>query len=120
MPAFGSEDGSLFVLDDVVPFEPAGAVYRGEPAADVAERADRAADAPEDDFAHPVGFSAELLQHAADELAVMPFVGFDLADARSVGRVAHAVPMTAIGVTRGQLARVRSLQLADEFCAGVG
>jgi len=62
---------------------------------------------------------ARIAEQAADELAMMPFIRFDLLDARPIRTLADALPMTTIRVAGGQLARIRSLQLADEFCARV-
>ena len=120
LSAVAREDRGFLVLDDVAALQPSRAVHRREPAADEAERADRAADAPEDHFADAARFPAELPQQSADELAVMPFLRFDLLDALAIGTRPHAVPVTAIRVAGGELARVRALQLADEFGARVG
>src|SRR5436190_1978389 len=48
MPTLTRVDGGVLILDDVVPLELPGPVDRSEPAADVAERSDRLADAVED------------------------------------------------------------------------
>src|SRR6266542_3681115 len=119
VPACGGVDGGVLVLDDVVPLELPGPVDRSEPAADVAERRDRLADAVEDHLADAVRPRAEVAQHRPDQLAVVPLLRFDRANALARGRVAHAVPVPAIGVASGELAGVGAPELADEFFATI-
>jgi len=120
LAALGGEHRRIFILDDVAALQPAGAVHRSEPSADVTEAGDEVTDPPEDEFAQRARFAAELPQQPADELAVMPLLGFDLPDVIALARVAHAVPMASVRIAGPELRRVGDAELADEFCAGVG
>jgi hypothetical protein len=120
LSAVAREDRGLFVLDDVAAFQPARAVHRREPAADAAEDADRAPDAPEDHFADAAGLSAELPEQSADQFAVMPLLRFDLLDAFAIGAWPNALPVTSVRIARRQLPGVRAPQLAEEFGARIG
>src|SRR5207237_10736987 len=118
--AFAREHRGFFVLDDVPALELSRAVHRHEPAADVAERAECAADAPEDRVANRTRLRVEVAQQTANELAVMPLFRFDLRDARAFRGITAAAPVAAIRESGGELARIRALQLTNELRARSG
>src|SRR3712207_5047171 len=70
------------ILVDVAALKPARAVHRQEPSRQVTERAERAPDDAGAKLTRAVRLRAELFEHPPDEPPVMPFLFFDLADAR--------------------------------------
>lgn len=76
-----------FILDDVSTFEPARAVHRRKPAADVTQQTKRAADERGAQFANFVWRATEPGKHLADQPAMVPFLVFNLFDFRSLPRV---------------------------------
>src|SRR6266849_6545341 len=93
----------VFVFDDVSSLEQPRSVHRKEPSRNVAEDSRRAADDPEDDFASPIRGGAEAAKHFADQFTMVPLLSLDDADAFALGKIADAVPMSAVGVAGGQL-----------------
>jgi hypothetical protein len=59
-------------------------------------------------------------QEGAHLFAVVPFLFFDLADARPLLGIGEGAPVPAVRVRRRALARVGVLQEADEARAGGG
>ena len=109
-----------FIFDDVSTFEPAGAIHRREPASDVAQETERAANYGGAKFANLVWTSAEAREHLADESPVMPFLVLDLFNFCSLLRVAQRMPVSAIGISGSQLAGVSELQDGDQFTRARG
>ena len=86
----------------------------------MAERAQGAADRPEDGLPHRPRSGAEITEDPRDETAVVPLLVLDLVDALTLLGITHRAPVAAVGVSRGQLTGVGELELGDEQLAGVG
>ena len=59
----------------------------------------------------------EFLEHLAYELAVMPLLVLDLMDPLSLGRVRDTAPVTGVGESRGQFARIGGPEDTDQGIA---
>src|SRR6185503_20991127 len=66
-----------FVFDDIATLEPARAVHRCEPAADMTQEAEHASNHRGPHFADFVWSSAKARKHLSDQLPVMPFLVLD-------------------------------------------
>ena len=99
-----------FILNDISTLEPPGAVHRRKPTAQVTHESEHAPDHRRSYFPHFVWTSTQALEHLADEFTMMPFLVFDLLDLPPLLAVDDRVPVTAIGITRRQLAGIGQLQ----------
>ena len=89
-----------FIFDDIATLEPARAVHRREPAADMTQQSQHPPHHRRSYFPHLVWTRTETFEHLAHEFPVMPFLVFDLLDAPPFFRIAHRMPVAAIGITR--------------------
>jgi len=101
---------SGFILNNVPTLQPARAIHRRKPPAQVTHQSEHSAHHRRPYLSHLVWTSAETVEHLADQFAVMPLLVFNLLDACSFFGITDRMPMAAIGVTGGQLTRIGHLQ----------
>src|SRR5262249_29220049 len=99
---------------DVAALEPAGAVHGREPAADVAEEGDGAAEAAIAQLEQGVRLAADQAQDAADAGAMVELLGADELDVLAFGGVAHGGGVAAVGEGGAELAGEGQLKQAHE------
>ena len=78
---------SRFIFDDISTLQPARAVHRRKPAAEMTHQPEHSTNQSRAYLAHFVWTSSKTLQHLADQLPVVPLLVFNLLDASSFFRI---------------------------------
>lgn len=104
----------VLVLTHVAALEAPRAVHRQEPTADGTEHPKRLANDLKDPLPGTAGACSEPTKHLADQLAMVPFLTFNGADAVPFLGTRHRSPVAAVREASRELARIRGLQRPNE------
>src|SRR2546428_3197313 len=108
------------VFHDVPALQSAGAVHGRQPAGHMAEQRERASHRAGPSLAGWGRLPPDPGEHAADQLAVMPFLLLDLTDPRSFIRIPDGFPVATVREGSGKLARVGELENGGQWLEGGG
>src|SRR5438128_6810792 len=115
MPCARCKSCGSFILFDVAPLQFPCTIHGREPARQVTEHAESAANQESSDFTKAARLSAKLGEHLTDEAAMMPLLIFNLMNSRSRPSIADRAPMPAISIRGSQLARIGQPQNVDQI-----
>lgn len=114
---FGECCGVL-VFDRVLTLKPPGEVHRHKPAGNIARKPECAADGPKNLLPPPIRPGSEFFKPFADPPAMVPFLFLDLLYSFFFRRLFEALPVAAICVSGGNLARIGVLEDSNKIFAG--
>jgi len=119
MPSSCAKTAASSYLTEFLVLKPSGKIHRHDPARQKTSRPERAADSPEDLFTCFFRYGTEFREPLAYPSSMITFLGFDFFDPLFFGRIFQRLPMPAIGIHRGDLARAGVLEDADEALAAL-